>query len=335
MSHKSKFFTAVLTAFFLSSIFFVFCHHIPVYAASGYEYVILNTNSRTMKIGDEYYLIALTSTGKKAKFSSSDSSVASVNTYGKITAKKAGSAVITAKIANGEAGCKVKVQKTTISLNKKNISLENGSSEVLTAVTSNGHPVRFKSGKKSIATVDENGLITAKKPGKTTITVTADQTSVSCSVTVKKPTVKLNRNSVSLYRTKKVRLTVKTSSKSEPAWKSNKKGVATVDENGLVTAVKNGTAIITVTVDGVSKSCEVTVKKPVITFEKERVELSPGDVCQAKAVVSSGNKPVYSSSNPSIVTVDENGTIHAKETGKAFVYAKEDGTKARMTVVVK
>lgn len=189
MSHKSKFLTAVLTAFCIFSMLFVFYYHTPVYAASGYEYVILNTYSRTMKIGDEYYLIALTSTGKKASFSSSDSSVASVNTYGKIMARKAGSAVITAKIKNGEASCRIKVQKTTITLNRKSVSMENGSSFSLTAVTSNGHPVTYKSSKKSIATVDEDGLITARKPGKTTIAVTADKTTVNCNVTVKQPSV--------------------------------------------------------------------------------------------------------------------------------------------------
>lgn len=335
MSHKSKFLTAVLTAFCIFSMLFVFYYHTPVYAASGYEYVILNTYSRTMKIGDEYYLIALTSTGKKASFSSSDSSVASVNTYGKIMARKAGSAVITAKIKNGEASCRIKVQKTTITLNRKSVSLENGSSFSLTAVTSNGHPVTYKSSKKSIATVDEDGLITARKPGKTTIAVTADKTTVNCNVTVKQPSVSLSRKSVSLYRKGKIKLSVQTTSKSRPVWKSNKKSVATVDESGLVTAVKNGTATISVTVDGISRTCEVTVKKPVIAFENESIELSPKDTYQTKVTVSSGNKPVYSSSNTNIATVDENGKIHAKEAGKAYIYAKEDGVKARMTVIVK
>lgn len=85
-----------------------------VYAASGYEYVLLTKYTKTMKIGDEYYLTAITSTGKKPKFSSSDSTVASVNTYGKITAKKAGNATITAKIANGEASCRVTVEKRSL-----------------------------------------------------------------------------------------------------------------------------------------------------------------------------------------------------------------------------
>lgn len=334
MSHK-KFCKIAIAIFCMVSMLFISSNSTIVYASSGYEFVLLDTYQKTMKIGDEFYLFAITSTGKKASFSSSNSSVASVNTYGKVTAKKAGTATITAKIKNGEASCKVKVSKTTITLNKKSIVLQNGYSAKLTATTSTGHEVTYKSSKSSIASVDEDGVILAKKPGTATITVTADKTSVSCKVTVKQPTVRLSKSSLSMYRKDKIRLTVKSTSKSTPKWKTNKKSVATVDQNGNVTAVKNGVAIITVTVDGVSKMCEVTVKKPTITFAKEEIALGVGETYQAKATVSSGNQPTYSSSNTNVATVDEKGYITAKGTGKAYIYAKEDGTKERMIVVVK
>lgn len=306
-----------------------------VYAASGYEYVLLTKYSKTMKIGDEYYLTAITSTGKKPKFSSSDSAVVSVNTYGKITAKKAGNATITVKIANGEASCKVTVEKTVITLNQKTISLENGYTARLKAETSTGHPVTYKSARSSIASVDENGVITAKKPGETVITVTVDKTSQTCKVTVKQPTVRLDRTSASLYRKGTLRLSVSSTSKSIPKWKTNKKSVAIVDNEGKVTAIKNGTAIITVTVDGVSKACEITVKKPKITLEKEELSIRTGENYQIKATVSSGNKPEYYSSNTNVATVNESGIITAIGKGRAYIYAKEDGTKVRMTVTVK
>lgn len=306
-----------------------------VYAASGYEYVLLTKYSKTMKIGDEYYLTAITSTGKKPKFSSSDSAVASVNTYGKITAKKAGNATITVKIANGEASCKVTVEKTVITLNQKTISLENGYTARLKAETSTGHPVTYKSARSSIASVDENGVITAKKPGETVITVTVDKTSQTCKVTVKQPTVRLDRTSASLYRKGTLRLSVSSTSKSIPKWKTNKKSVAIVDNEGKVTAIKNGTAIITVTVDGVSKACEITVKKPKITLEKEELSIRTGENYQIRATVSSGNKPENYSSNTNVATVNESGIITAIGKGRAYIYAKEDGTKVRMTVTVK
>jgi uncharacterized protein YjdB len=306
-----------------------------VYGATGYNYVVLTQYSRTMQIGEEFYLVAVTSTGKTPSFSSSDKTIASVNTYGKVTAKKAGTATITAKITNGEASCKIKVTKTTITLSQTSISLENGYTARLKAGVSTGHMPTFKSNKTSVATVDDDGLITANKPGEAIITVTADKTSVTCKVKVKSPTVKLSKSSVSLYRKGTVKLGVSRSSKSTPTWKSNKTSVATVDSDGTVTAIKNGTAIITVTVDGVSKTCEVTVKKPTITFAKESVTLKEGATCQANVTVSSGNTPEYTSSNVSVATVDENGLITAKSAGKATIYAKEDGTKESMKVVVK
>ena len=317
---KKNFLKSALAVFCMVSMLLFSSYNgiTTVYAASGYEYVLLTKYSKTMKIGDEYYLTAITSTGKKPKFSSSDSAVASVNTYGKITAKKAGNATITAKIANGEAGCRVTVEKTVITLSQKS-----------------GHPVTYKSARSSIASVDENGVITAKKPGETTITVTADKTSQTCKVTVKQPTVRLDRTSATLYRKGTLRLSVSSTSKSIPRWKTNKKSVATVDNEGRVTAVKNGTAIITVTVDGVSKTCEVTVKKPKITVGQEQISLTASETCQPKVTVSSGNKPEYYSSNTNVATVNETGMITAIGKGRAYIYAKEDGTKVRMTVTVK
>ena len=162
---KKNFLKSALAVFCMVSmlLFSSYSGITTVYAASGYEYVLLTKYSKTMKIGDEYYLTAITSTGKKPKFSSSDSTVASVNTYGKITAKKAGNAMITAKIANGEASCRVTVEKTVITLSQKSISLENGYTARLKAETSTGHPVTYKSARSSIASVDENGVITNER----------------------------------------------------------------------------------------------------------------------------------------------------------------------------
>lgn len=310
-------------------------HTTEIYGSSGYGFVVLGTYAKEMKIGDSFYLAAVTSNGKKPKFSSDNSKVASVNTYGKITAKKAGTAHITAKISNGEASCKVVVKKTTVKLKKSRVSLENGYSVKLTAESSTGHPVTWKSNKKSIAVVDERGWVTAKKPGTATITATVDGTAASCMVTVKQPTVRLNQTRLTLYRKGTAKLFVTSTSTSTPKWKSNKSSVATVDSQGRVTAVKNGTAVITVTVDGVKKTCEVTVKKPVISFETEEMSIAVGEIKKLQVTVSSGNKPTFSSSNTNVVSVDEDGKICGKSPGKAYIYAKEDGTKERLIVIVK
>ena len=125
-SEKWKAFRAACAVFcILSMLFLATIQPMEAHASSGLGFVILNTYSKTMKIGDESYLAAVTSNGKKPSFSSSDSKIASVNTYGKITAKKAGTVKITAKIRNGEASCTVTVLKTKVQLSAKTIS-QNG-----------------------------------------------------------------------------------------------------------------------------------------------------------------------------------------------------------------
>ena len=233
----------------VSMLFISEYQKVEVYAASGYGFIFLSAYEKTLKTGDTYCLSVVSSGSKKPTFTSSDSKVASVNTYGKITAKKAGSTTITAKTKNAEASCKVTVTKTKVTLNKTSLTLENGESAVLTAASSTGHKVTWKSAKTSIASVSENGKVTAKKPGTTTVTAKVDGTSVNCKVTVKSPTVRLMPSKISLYRREKYKLKVSSTSKTTPAWKTNKKSVATVDETGKVTAVKHGTAVITVTVD--------------------------------------------------------------------------------------
>lgn len=289
-------------------------------------FVVLNCYNRTMKIGEERYLVAVSSDGSLPSFKSSKSSIASVNTYGLITAKSAGTCKITAKVRGGEASCKITVSKTTITLNKNNISLENGGTFRLTACTSNNSAVTFSSSKKSVAEVDDTGLITAKKPGNSVISVKADKTTVKCNVTVKSPTVKLSRSSVSMYRKETLRLSASISSGITPKWKSSKKSVASVDEYGNITANKHGTAIISATVDDVTKTCEITVKSPTIKLSRSSISMKAGQSATLTAKVSSGNAPVFKSSRQSVATVTQNGKITAKKAGNTIISVVEDGT---------
>jgi len=257
-----------------------------------------------------------------------------VNTYGKVTAKKAGTATITAKIKNAEASCKVTVNKTKIAISKTSASLERGQILNLSASTSNNSNISWKSSKKSIATIDEYGIVTGIKPGETTITATADGSSTTCKITVKSPTIKLSKTKITLYRCQTAKLSATVSSAINPTWKTNKKSVALVDEAGTITAVKHGTATITATVDGISKSCEVVVEKPTITLSLTELSLKMGDAATITAAVSSGNPSVWSSSNTNIATIDTMGTITALQKGKAYIYAAEDGVKVRCILYV-
>lgn len=309
-------------------------HMVSAITSSPFSFVILSQYKATVDIGEEIYILAITSNGKQATWKSSNSKVAAVNTYGIITAKKAGTALITAKITNAEASCLVSVNKTHILISKTNATIEHGETLRLTATTSNGSAITWKSSKKSIATVDEYGKVTGLKPGETAITATADGSTATCILTIKQPEVQLNKASLVLFRGQTYKLSADVSSGVNPTWKTNKKSVVTVDLSGTVKAVKNGTAIITATVDGVSKTCEITVQKPEITLSQAEITIKKGETATITASVSSGNKPTWSTSNSNITTINSNGEIKALAKGKAYVYAAEDGTKVRCTVIV-
>ena len=166
------------------------------------EKVSLNKSATTLTEGESETLTATitpsNATGDKTvKWSSSNEAVAAVDSNGKVTAKKAGTAVITATSSNGKtAGCTVTVKQkeiviTGISLNKSTTSLTEGESETLTATIAPSNAtgdktVKWSSSNEAVAAVDSNGKVTAKKAGTAVITATSSNgKSASCTVTVK------------------------------------------------------------------------------------------------------------------------------------------------------
>lgn len=300
----------------------------------GNSWVYLNDYQEVLQIHDTYQLYAFACGKGSLSWKSSNSKVASVNKYGLVTAKKAGTAKIIATVRNAKAACDITVQKTTITLNKSDVTLEHGQSVQLTAKVSNQTTPIYRSNRPSIAKIDEIGKITAMKPGTATITVKADGTTETCKVTVKKPKIQISKNQVTLYRTQKVKLSAAVSSGLQPVWKSSSPSVASVDNNGQVTALKHGTTTIIVSLDGVKKTCKVIVKQPTIQLSDTSIQLKKGASKQLTATVSSGNAVVWNSSNSDVVYVSSKGKIKAKKKGRATIYAKEDGVKVSCKVVV-
>lgn len=307
---------------------------VPV-QASSLAFVILSRYNCTMKIGQTMYLAGIASNGKRVTWKSSSSRIASVNTYGQITAKKAGTCKITGRVTGGEASCQITVQKTAVNLSAASITMENGTSAILKGSTSNGSTITWKSQKSSIASIDETGRITACKPGETTVTATADGTKKTCRIIVKKPKVTLSQVSASLYRGQSLTLTAKVSSGRKVRWKSRKSSVATVSTSGTVTAKKHGTTQIRATVDGVTKECELTVKPPVIQLNKTSASLQKGQKLTLTVSVSSGNTPLWKSSKSSVATVSKKGVVTAKKKGTCIISVSEDGTTEKCHIQVK
>lgn len=304
-------------------------------AHAAVSLIVLTQYKAALSIGQEFYLGAVTTNGKKPVFKSSNSKIASVSTYGRVTAKQPGSCRITVKAGNAESSCRITVKKTVITLSDKKITLENGNTVHLNAVTSNGSLPSYSSNKKSVAVVDSNGNITACKPGTAVISVSADKTIVNCKITVKKPTIVLNHIYRNLFRCQQVQLKADVSSGIRPVWKSSRSKVATVNDNGLVCAQKHGTAIISAKADGVTKTCEIEVSSPVIKLSATSVTLKVGQTKTLDYKVSSGNAPLIKSSKPNVVKADQLGNLTARSKGTAVITFTEDGARETCSVKVK
>ena len=139
-----------------------------------------------------------TTDSKNVSWGSNNEAVATVDANGTVTAKRAGTAVITATSTNGKtAGCTVTVSKkeipiTEVRLNKSTETLTEGETTTLTATvlpenTTYGKSVKWSSSNVAVATVDLMGKVTAKRAGTAIITATSENgKTASCTVTVNK-----------------------------------------------------------------------------------------------------------------------------------------------------
>lgn len=262
MTRKSKY--SIISILLLTVMFlFTPATRMTVDAANKlFSVIVLTKYNQTMSIGDEFQLIAVTSNGKKPTFKSSKSSIASVNTYGLITAKKAGICKITAKIKNAEASCNITVRPTTVTIRPSSLSLYRLGTKQLTASVSTGHTPTWRSSKSSVAVVDENGMVTAVKHGTAKITATVDGTSTTCTITVKQPTIRLSASTLALTVGETRTLSARVSSGNTPEWTTSNTNVVNVDANGNITALKKGRAYVYAREDGIKTSCIVTVSEP-------------------------------------------------------------------------
>lgn len=256
------------------------------------ESVKLNVTAKTVYTGSKFTLKAtvtpeLASATNDVDWSSSKEAVATVDN-GVVTAKKAGSAVITAKVGAVTATCKVTVRQhvTSVKLNAKSKVLYNGKATTLKATVSpsnaSNKAVTWKTSNSKVATVNAKGIVTAKKPGNAYITVTTKDSkkTARCKVTVKaqkakKVTVNVKK-SISLQKKGKsvnIKATVSPSNTYNKAItvSNSKKKVVKVSASKIrsgktvkVTALKKGSSNIKFTAaDGSRKSTtvKVTVKK--------------------------------------------------------------------------
>ena len=194
------------------------------------DWIEFDEDEIELKAGETYqlkpYISPSDATNKKLKYTSSDTKVAEVSASGRVTAKSEGEAKIRAAATDGSdeyAVCYVtvtgKAKVTGITLDRTSAEVKRGEKLTLNVTVSPSYAsnkkVVWKSANTKIATVDTNGSVTAKAPGRTKITVTSAENSsyqASCTVTVPyKITYKLNKgknnaSNPSTYYGKKVTL---------------------------------------------------------------------------------------------------------------------------------
>lgn len=309
-----------------------------------------------------YKITPSDATVQDVKWSSSDESVIKVDADGTAVVLKNGVATITVTTVDGEKTASAKILASpllvsSLSLDVTSLTLAAGEEGKLVATVApenaTNKELSWKSLTTSVATVDAEGNVKAVKPGTAKIRVSTTDGSklnAECEVTVTKAKVAVTGVSldntlllISVGESRKLSATVKPSgaTNKEVSWTSNNESVATVDSNGNVKGLKEGSATITVTTKDGSKTatCKVTVSKPVstiavtgVSLNKTSLSLTVGESQSLSATVSPSNasdKSVsWKSSDTSVATVDGSGNVKAVKAGTATItVTTKDGSK--------
>ena len=317
--------------------------------------ITLDKSSASLKIGETITLTATVgpddATDKTVTWTTSDATVATVSN-GVVTAKKIGTATITAKAGDKTATCSITVVATEVSsitLDKSSTSLKVGETVTLTATVgpddATDKTVTWTTSDATVATVS-NGVVTAKNLGTTTITAKAGDKTATCSITVvatEVSSITLDKSSASL----KVGETVTLSATVNPSdatdktvtWTTSDATVAIVS-NGVVTAKKLGTATITAKAGEKTASCTITViPTPVtsVTLNKTSASLKVGETVTFTATVGPDDATdktiTWTTSDATVATVS-NGVVTAKNLGTATITAKAGDKTATCSITV-
>ena len=331
------------------------------------------SGSNTVNAGDTLQLTAKVSPSNASDtsvtWSSNSTGIAQVSTTGLVTGVAVGTAVITAKANDGSnksATFTVTVTKkvikvTKISLSASTLLMKVGYTKKITATVTptnaDNREVTWSSSAPTVASVDQSGNIIAKSVGNATITVTAKDGSgvtATCWVNVtdiKVTGITLNKTTLNIKTGATEQLTAKVlptdATNSKVTWSSNEPTVAEVDQTGMITAKKEGSAVITVTAqDGSGKTatCQVNVtdiKVSGITLSASTLAMQTEDVKQLSVTnitpANATNKALkWESKNTWVATVDESGNVTAKNPGEATitVTAADGGAQATCKVTV-
>ena len=245
----------------------------------------------------------------------------------------------------------------SLSFDNKNISIQKGSSLQLIVKVNptslSSQKLIWSSDDSGVVTVDENGVITGIRNGVATITVTSSNgktatcvvTVVSEKVPVDKITLSPSKLEIDVNEESQISAVIKPDNATdrELVWSSSDSSVVTVNNKGIVKGIKPGKVTITAkTKDGkVVSTMEVTVKAPKqiesLNFNADNVSVKKGKTLQLMVEVTptelSNEKLTWTSSDPSVVSVDSNGVVKGLKEGTATITVTSSNGKTATCVV--
>ncbi|HYT71567.1 MAG TPA: Ig-like domain-containing protein, partial [Gemmatimonadales bacterium] len=243
-------------------------------------------------------------TGRSVAWTSSAPAVATVSGSGLETGVAAGSATITATSegVSGVAKVTVIAPVASVSLSPATVSQKPGGTQQFTATLKDasgnvlsGRAVAWASSNGVVATVSGSGLETAIAIGSSTITATSEGKSGVAKVTVIAPVASVSLSPATVSQnpgaTQQLTATLKDASGNvltgrSVTWTSSAPAVATVNTNGLETAVATGSATITATSEGRTGTAVVTVAAPIITKPGSVADLAVAGVSDTSVTLS-------------------------------------------------
>lgn len=309
--------------------------------------ITLNSSFVQLKKGETYLLnanIYPDNALQMIKWSSSDVSVATISGSGEVTAIGVGQTTITAECLDGsmiKESCSVKVVATPekIELNASQLNIFVGQKETLKATIYpsdiEGYTVTWKSSNEKVASVDSNGTVTGIAAGYVTITVNVGGCELVCGVTVseiKASEIRLSDSAITMGQneTKNISATVYPIDATDKKiiWTSSNESIASVDNNGNVTGKMEGSVTITARCGNVIAECNVTVRDNSVTsisMDQSELFLAKGKslwvMAQTNPVKKNQSDIRYTSSNPSIATVNGTGVVEGISRGVATITA--------------
>lgn len=278
-----------------------------------------------------------------AVYGTSNSEVAAVSEGGLVTAGAPGTATITATVDGVPLTCAVTVrEKYTYSLDRETLDLAKGAQAKLTAQVTpqkDDYSLTFTSENASVATVEPGtGRVTAVGAGTTRIVCMIDGNELTCAVTVTEYTLSDTTLTLRTGATATLTVTADPVRDMDVAFASSDTDVVSVTGGGIVTAGTPGTATITVTVNGATLTCAVTVNPAYLyDLNETEIRLAPHDTKQLTVVVDPEKadvETVWSTSASDVASVSQDGLVTANGLGTATITAVADGHTLTCTVNV-